>query len=118
MLSRMQCNDLAVAVVVEDEPAGGALAIKTALSAAGACIVSAQQLGNQGLVFGFESMARDLERLLEELGRCARLLPPSEANVKRLVYELQPDVEVHGTLHVTLVHAASDQRVPRPRVPG
>ena len=114
----MQCNALAVAVVIEDEPAAAALAIKAALSAADACAVSAEQLGNQGLVFGFELMARDLGRLLQELGRCSRLLPPSEANVKRLVYELQPDVEVHGTLHVTLVHAGPDQRLPRPRVPG
>ena len=93
----MQCNDLAVAVVIEDEPAAATLAIKAALSAAGACIVSAEQLGNQALVFGFDLLARDLERL---------------------VYELQPDVEVHGTLHVALIHAAADQRVPRPRVPG
>jgi hypothetical protein len=114
----MQCNYLSVAVAIDGEPVAAAAAIKAALSAAGACIVSAEQLGNQALVFGFELRAGRLESLVERLRACSRLLAASEADVKRLVYELQPDIEVHGALHVTLVHSAADLRVPRPRVPG
>lgn len=114
----MQCNRISVAVAVEDEPAGATSCVKAALASAGACIVSAEQLGNQGLVFAFELDAGQLPALLEQLRRRARLLGEADAAVQRLVYELQPDVEVHGVLHVSLVHGAADQSVPRPRVPG
>ena len=114
----MQCNHLSIAVAVEDEPIGATAVVKAALAAAGATILSADQFGNQGLVFAFELSAGQLPALLEQLRRCARLLADADAAVQRLVYELQPDVEVHGMLHVSLVHTAADQSVPRPRVPG
>lgn len=114
----MQCNQLSIAVAIEDEPIGATSAIKAALGAAGACIVSAEQFGNQGLMFAFELNAGQLPALLEQLRRFARMLGDADAAVQRLVSELRPDVEVHGMLHASLVHAAPDQKVPRPRVPG
>jgi hypothetical protein len=114
----VQCNRVSIAVAIEEEPVGATSAIKAALATGGACIVSAEQLGNQGLVFGFEITAGQLPALLGQLRHCARLLSGAEAAVERLVYELQPDIEVHGMLHVSLVHGAADERVPRPRVPG
>lgn len=114
----MQCNRLSFVVAIEDEPGGAGLRIKQALSAAGASILSAEQLGNQALVFSIETTAGQLQALLAELQRCSRVMAPGEADVKRLARELEPQIEVYGTLHVTLVHTAADQRVRRPRVPG
>jgi hypothetical protein len=106
-------RNLSVAVAFDGEPADATSAIRTALHAAGACIVSAEQFGNQGLVFGFELAADQLPALWEQLRQCTRLLGDSDHHP-----DVGHELEVHGMLHVSLVHHAPDQRVPRPRVPG
>lgn len=106
----MQCNHVSIAVAIDDEPIGATSALKAALAAVGACIVSAEQFGNQGLMFAFEVSTSQLPALLAQLRRCARVLGDADAAVQRLLYELQADVEVHGTLHASLVHTAPTTR--------
>jgi glycine cleavage system regulatory protein len=109
---------IAIATVVHAEPPGAVDMIKAALANAGACIVSAQRHGNQALVFGFEIDARNLHMLETQLERVARLLDPSVERMRESAHTLAPEAEVHGSLHVTLVHDAPDERVELPKVPG
>jgi hypothetical protein len=114
----MRPTFIAIAAVVHAEPPRAMDLIKAALSKAGACIVSAQRHGNQALVFGFEIDAKSLPALEEQLERIARLLDPSAARMREAERQVAPLAEVHGSLHVTLVHDAPDERVELPNVPG
>jgi hypothetical protein len=48
----------------------------------------------------------------------AQMLDESDAKLDRAALDLAPDTELSGTLHVTLVHDAADERVELPKVPG
>jgi hypothetical protein len=109
---------LCLAVALRGEPIAATESIKGALSRAGAVITAAQRLGNQALVVSFELNAENAGALHAELRGVAQMLDESDAKLDRAALDLAPDTELSGTLHVTLVHDAADERVELPKVPG
>lgn len=114
----MASTIVSLAVAVRAEPSTATELIKAALSRAGAVITSAQRLGNQALVIGFELDAKDAALLQVELRAIAQPLGETDAKLDRAARELAPATEILGTLNVTLVHEAPDERVELPKVPG
>jgi hypothetical protein len=114
----MDAMFLTLAVAVRAEPPAATDLIKGALSRAGAVITSAQRLGNQALVFGFELEASQAAALHAELRAVSQPLDDTELKLERAARTSPPGREILATLNVALVHEAPDERVELPKVPG
>ena len=109
---------LALALAISAEPPLASDLVKQALGRVGAVITSAQRLGNQALVFSFELRGEQLSELRPALREIGSLLDQTEAKLEQAERTVPPTAEVVGSLHVTLMHNAPDERVELPRVPG
>lgn len=107
-----------IEAVARAEPATAVQWVKDALQVAGAVVTDARRLSNKALTFRIEICAQDLLRLDRALTAPIEVSAAERQTLTALHARLEPEQEVIGMLHVTLVHGLPDERIELPKVPG